>query len=505
MRSNRLYRNRVFLLCAAFLLSRYWFAPFNPGLDDILPSAKQVFHPGWIANDWYLSLPSGNRDIRLLYDILVGPFTGLLPLTSLAFAGTALVYLLFAWLIQLFCETFDAKARYAVPALFLFLHHQGLVASEFILTGFEAKCFAYFFSFWALCAVVRRRYAGAAFLQGLAVSFHVLVGAQGAFCLLGACLLERESRGERLRELARRAWLLALGAAAGVYGAARALLLDRGADKAAAARAYAGLRVPHHLLPSAWSGPWRLGYALAAAFVLAATALERDARRRLAWTYLSCSLALAAVGFAAFYAGKIEWLVYYWFRFPDAAIPFLGVLLAASAATALGRRRPALDRAAAAATAFLLVVSLASLAEPKLRAPEARVSSPLSPDLEEALEWIHGHTENGRVFLVSPFVPRFYLIAQRAIFVSFKCVPQSGAGILEWRDRLVACNAGREPARGGWRSQQEIEASFYGMPAERIAELSRRYGLDYYLGLAPARLPFPVAHANTAYVLYKLR
>ena len=504
MPSKRLHENRVFWLCAAFLLCRYWFAPFNPGLDDVLPSAKQAFHPGWLARDWYLSLPSGNRDIRLLYDWLVGPFTGLVPLTRLAFAGTAAVYLLFAWLIQAFCRSFAIKARWALPALFLLLHHQGLVAGEFILGGFEAKCFAYFFAFLALLAVVEKRPARAAFFQGLAVSFHVLVGLHSAFCLAAACLLDGGERGGGLSALARRWWLFALGASAGIYGAARALWLDRGADAAEAARVYVSLRVPHHLLPSAWRGPWALGYAGVAVVVLASWRLTREPKRRFGWAYLCASLAPAAVGFAAFAAGKTGWLMYYWFRFPDAAIPFVGCWLLAAAASAWSARRPWADSGAAAASAGIAGVAALSLAVPSLRAPETRMPSPLSSGLQESLEWIRDNTEKDRVFLVSPFVPRFYLVAERAELVSFKCVPQTKRDLLAWRERLVAANAGREPSRGGWPMREEVEANFYALPAEEISALARRYGLDYYLGRAPASLPFPVAHANPEYVLYKL-
>jgi hypothetical protein len=499
----------VFLAVFAFLAAWHAFDVPSSNLNDIFPGARQFVEPGWIKNDWYLDLPVGSRLIRLLYYALFGPATVVLSFPAAALWGSLLVLALFAYLLQELSEIWELQLGFLIPALLIASRHQSLVAGEWLFgpKAFEAKSFAYVLSLLALVSLIRRKYARLFVLQGLAVSFHILVGSYSAFCLLGALLANWKEYRSDLRTIAKRSWLFLPASAFGLYAVYARLGASNSVDFARAGEIYVRFRVPHHVLPSYWDRPW-WGVWVCAPLLAAAVAFWRveDRRYRVILAYILSSSLLFAVGFGAFRLGNTSLLRYYWFRLPDTIIPFLGILTAAALANDALRARRVLSRGVlAVGTAVWLAVvapAFARLLFPS-RWPKAQEWD-VQLEQKPVLDWIRTSTRNGDVFLASPFMEPFYIIAQRAQFVSFKSVPQSEGDMLEWYERIKAANGGRDPSVDGFRARREIEANFYRMSEDELRGLARKYHLDYYVGRTGRRLALPVVYSDPGYSVYKL-
>jgi hypothetical protein len=489
-------RKSRFVFLAVFIFLAAWGAFDVPSsnLNDIFPGARQFVEPGWIKNDWYLDLPVGSRLIRLLYYALFGPATVVLSFPAAALWGSLLVLALFAYLLQELGEVWELRLGFLIPALF------GPKA-------FEAKSFAYVLSLLALVSLIRRKYARMFVLQGLAVSFHILVGSYSAFCLLGAFLANRKEYRSDLWTIAKRCWLFLPASAFGLYAVYARLGADKNVDFARAGEIYVRFRVPHHVLPSYWDRPW---WGLWVCVPLSAAAIAywrvKEPRYRIVLAYILASSLLFAVGLGAFHLGNTSLLRYYWFRVPDTIIPFLGILTAAALASDAVRGRRGLSRGAQALGAAVWLALVAPAVAPLLvpsrwpKAPEWDVQIEQKP----VLDWIRSNSRNGDVFLASPFMDPFYIIAQRAQFVSFKSIPQSEGDMLEWYDRIKAANGGRDPSADGFRAREEIEANFYGLREHELRGLARKYHLDYYVGRTGRRLALPVVYSDPGYSVYKL-
>ncbi len=279
---------------------------------------------------------------------------------------------------------------------------------------------------------------------------------------------------------------------------------------------YVQIRLPHHLVPAAWSGHrWLAELALATGLFLLMYLVGRSRASRFLAAYALASVSLFVVGLAIYAWGDWDLLRFYWFRFGDVMIPFMGLtsvgLVLCDLADGrvpirflpdhlwkrvqglLRRVLPALLLALAAVVTIQAAVRLAS------KCHHGAMNEEQAPPM---LAWIAANTPRDAVFLVDPTMSRFYVHAQRAMFVSFKHMPQSAADILEWYRRITLCNSGRPPMNRGFRMERELRASFYDLDEQSIRRIADEYGITYYLGSPAKPLGFERVHSTSDYVLY---
>jgi hypothetical protein len=147
-----------------------------------------------------------------------------------------------------------------------------------------------------------------------------------------------------------------------------------------------------------------------------------------------------------------------------------------------------------------------ALAEPmRFWGQDLRPRELKAPDLRPSRihRWIAEHTEKGARFLIDPGDERFYVEAQRAVFVSYKHSPQSEREILEWFLRLSRLS-GRRPSRSlgfGWL--RDVSAAYRGLDERTLLSIAKDYGLDY-LVTPNSRLELPRVHQERGATLYRL-
>ena len=479
---------------------------------DILPYARHFFDTEWLKNDWYLGTETS---YRYAFNWLVGPLFNVFSMPAVALGGRLVICALFAWLTSRFARHLRLPATLVIPFAAIFAIRQSLAAGEWMTTGLEAKAIAYFFAMAALYAALRRRYAVSSASLGLSLSFHVLVGANAIFCLFAAILVDAERLKRDYRRVARSAWLIAPFGIFGLYAIAQFLFPGAPLDKALAdkaARIYVEFRNPHHTLPSHFhhAAPWIFSAALVVAVLARAIAPRRQAR--LMCDFAVISFIPVTIGYAIQMTGKIELLRFYWFRFADAAVPFLSVFMVPLLILYVARRFDRRPRRVVLAAASVLSVylgvraALKCFSEAALRWPKPfDVTKLIDSPEKDALNWIRLNTPPDSVVFHSGRTYHCYTLAQRAQFVSFKSAPAKDSEVLEWYRRLTICNNDRPLKQDGFQARHELPRGFREMTDARIRQVAEEYGLDYYVGRRPQIAGAPLVYDNGEFRVFALR
>lgn len=475
---------------------------------DSLPSARQAVDPGWLPNDWYLNLDIGYRQP---FNLVAGTLVARLGFLQGAYVGRVWVYLLVASALAALCRALRLRLWLALLVLVVFLFDQSLVAGEWIVGGVDTKSIAYAFVLLALAGFLQQRYFLGFACAGAALSFHVLVGLYALFCAVVALLLLPTWRRD-WRKLLSRGWIFFVTGAYGLLEVARQLAPQPGSDTAAAWQIYVQLRVPHHVLPSAWPGRlWIVKLALATGLFLAVLLASRSQKMRFVAAYALASVALFLAGLGIYAAGQTALLRFYWFRFADVMAPLLALVLLAKlvddflagrlAAPRLSPDRQAWLRTVISRSGPLLTAAAVLLVT--LNALQAHLARPTLSDsdasVQPALAWIAANTAQDAVFLADPSLEDFYVSAQRALFVSFKHSPQSPAELLEWYERIQLAHRGPQT---GPAAEAEASAAFYAMDADEIRQVAATYGVSHYLGRPEQALPFERIFNTPEFTVY---
>lgn len=468
---------------------------------DVLPSARQTVDPAWLPNDWYLNLDIGYRRPGNLMAGWLVSWLGFLPG---AYVGRVVLYLFLAVALAAFFRALGLRLWLALLVLTPFLIDQSLVAGEWIVGGVDTKTVAYSCAFLALAAFVRRRYTFGLAFAGAAVSFHVLVGLYALFCAVVAMTLLPAWRAD-WRTLLRWSWVFVLTGAFGLLAVFEQLSPQTGVDTATAWQIYVQLRVPHHVLPSAWHGYlWIVKLGLATLLFLVVLLGSRSQKMRFVAAYALAGVVLFLVGLGIYAVGATALLRFYWFRFPDVMTPFLATVLVAMLVDDFIDGRVAVRheqlRAIVAHSGPVLVAAAAVLFTlNSMRASAARPLTSTATATRSTWEWIADNTDEQAVFLVDPSLADFYVTAQRAMFVSRKHSPQSAAEILEWRQRIKLASG---DDTSGLMAEDVEEDGFYLLSEVEIRQLATSYGISYYLGRPDQQLPFEPVFSNSEFTLY---
>ncbi|MBN1755676.1 hypothetical protein JW877_05620 [bacterium] len=495
-----------------------------PGINefDVVVYARHFINPDWIPGDWYLNQ---NIAYRHTFNLLAGGLSLVAPIWAVILMGRAFLILLFALIMNRYCREFHIPAFVILPLFTYFIANQSLVAGEWMIGGFEAKTLAYICFLMALLLLIKKRYNWGAFLSGLALSFHILIGLYGSFCLFIAMLTVEDTRLKNLKlsRMITSGILWLLGGTGGVYAIAQYLKSTAQVNKDLAASIYVFFRVPHHVLPSAWNNSlWIVALAILLIILIRVFNVANKRNVKMLTSAALCSLFLFGIGILFYLAGMHTYLRYYWFRLGDVFLPFtLMILLGISFSLMhqgrlkLGHRKILKNKAKNGLKIILIVLSGiamlyagVSFVKDVSEVWQNRKYNFVSIDENRAemLLWISQNTPKNAVFLVSPTMQDFYYLAERPMFVSLKHSPQNDGDILEWYHRLNLLNGNNElpSGRNPFLYRRELNRQFYQLNAEQIQRIKDDYQVAYYLGLSGQKLPFRTIHLNDAYRLYSI-
>jgi hypothetical protein len=486
---------------------------------------KHFWDPSWCAGDLFLESP----DAHGLFIWAFAWVTKWLSLTATAWVGCLLAWTLLAWAWQRLSWRIVPVplASVLAAALWITLTDTAHLAGEWVVGGFEAKCFAYAFVLVALHALVDRRWNRVWIALGLAAAFHVLVGGWSLVVCGGIWVVDQikgSAGASPSRALISMLPGLTVGGLLALLGLMPALALNWHQPPeivAEANRIYVFERLPHHLalltMPpeDVVARLARHGLQILCLWALARAngrqgRASNDALRLVTW-YAWGAAALAGIGFAieiAFWgqpqiaAGLLR---YYWFRLTDVAVPLAVSLQAASfIAVNFQERKPAAVWALAVAISIAgLHVGLSTATRWTNPVPPADAAMQDPAAWADACAWIAENTPRDALFLTPRRATSFKWRTNRAEVANRKDIPQDAAHMVEWFDRmqnLFYYQLGDDA---------EPFDSIGQLGTERAVEMARRYGAAYIVAdqdnpLALKAIYPNREHPNDEYVVYAL-
>jgi hypothetical protein len=169
-----------------------------------------------------------------------------------------------------------------------------------------------------------------------------------------------------------------------------------------------------------------------------------------------------------------------------AAVAVLGVLLVPVA----------LARHALTAVAVLALV-LTLWTSPRGR---GLTTTPAGDPGELALEdWARTQTPVDALFLASPALARFRLVARRAVIADTKSPPLRPDLLVVWYRRLCAM-----VAVDAAPTHELVEQRWTTLSADQLEAIAREFGADYIVVSAATKLPGALAYTNDEYAVYRV-
>ncbi|MBE9129699.1 MULTISPECIES: DUF6798 domain-containing protein [unclassified Coleofasciculus] len=492
---------------------------------DVLPLSKQYADPSWMPGDWYLNqLPS----YRWLFFLLFGGLVVKWGFLITSILGRLLCYALIASGLVAISRKLGLNFLLLLLAVGLFLYvddHQGVVAREWLVGGFEPKSIAYGLVLLGIGSMLTKRDRLMAFLLGLATSFHVLVGGWAFLAGLGWLLLRRTTALKNIRYLG--SILLLYLAASGLAFRAiwEHLFAPITPSVTQASFLYVFLRLPHHLYPLYWSSDWwikPLIYLLVLALCTGAlwfkqrtqTFSEQHIARMSLVEYTLLALVPFVIGLAiAPFDSQGRLLQYYPFRLGDILLPLTTCLLVACVLQEIFTKR------ARRLLLFVCMVLLSWVCTTKAVTFQQQVSTlsqfpaqqqHIDPEWLDLCTWIRSNTPKDSVVVSPPAdFPYFTWLSERPTIVNFKLLPQGKVGILEWYERLsdlsgeldLVSLVKRERVTYS-KIRRVLETGYNSLTTAQVREILAKYRADYLVTQLDHPLDLPIAYRNSRYILY---
>lgn len=432
-----------------------------PGINEAhyLALAKNFWQPDWCVTDPFIA----SSKTHLLFHATFGALTQVATLPAAAWIGRLIGWTMLAVALRVLTHAIcdQPYACLAVATIWIAGMQQFNLSGEWVVGGIEAKVPAYAFVLIALRELSLGNWQRIWPWLGIASAFHVLVGGWTVVAALFAYLVV----GRQDSRLRAQIFPLAVGGAIALIGLWPALLTSQAndpRDASLAAHIYTYWRLPHHLLPSAFSGrAYLMHLALVSLTLWVAWPLRREPRfRGLFWVLVGC-LGIAACGLAVGLLPKIsptiaaKLLRYYWFRPTDALTSLTLGLAIVTPCQRWAAIRANLTTTNSGGlwergilTAAVAIVAIPIFAQGELTLPEAARSGPSNQesaevrqrayqDWRETCDWIRRTMPKGEILITPRHQQTFKWYAERAEVVNWKDIPQDAPSMVSWHHRFT--------------------------------------------------------------------
>lgn len=410
-------------------------------------------------------------------------------------------------------------------------HPQSIAAGEWYVGGLEAKAVAYALAFLAIALMLHSRYLWMALLFGLATSFHVLAGGYPMMAAISYLLLRRRSQLTGRNHIGLIVLIYLLGAAFAIPAVVTQLISSGPLGSLTPSFIYVFVRLPHHLNPAVWPTKWWISLIFYLSILVISLHLIKKKTRLSSPSPGDASSVLACfelfeftlIALIPFGLGLLispfdpqgTYLQYYPFRFGDMFLPFSTCLLFACALQYRCAQYSFLKRSSTLTLTVLIGLFL-TLKTVEFKQEISALSNfpSLQPAQAELYRWTSSHTEPSAKFVVPPSsgMATFTWMTERPALVSWKLLPQTKAGIIEWYTRLsdvtgdpnlssaIALN---ENTPVFTQVENILIDKYQNLKVSQIKALLKKYQARYFLTSSDTSLALPVVFRNSSYTLYR--
>ncbi len=461
----------------------------SPSFPDVMEcgyllGAYRAGHPGFLAGDFTFGL---QHPKTIVFDFLLGPVSRVVSLEIIGWAGRIGLLAATALAMIRIARRAGLSAGAGAVAVIAWLGFgQSVVGGEIATAILVPRTASWAAGLWAVAAILARRPKLAGGLLGVAIAFHLSVGAGLSLAIAAAMVGLRYDYRQW-------AWVVGLSALIALPAAIPAIgeVTQPGTDLVAEWRFQALERLRVHLDLHYFSARSLAALGAMAGFVLVAWhRSSNEAIRALGWATIAM-IALFGYGVLATSIGRYDLLAIYPFRVPPVLIQFAFLL------TAVAGYRAGWYAPPARLTPLVVVAILLAMPNPIDLVANGRFRGRPEPaDHTAALEWIRENTPPTATVVVSP-------VRRCTQFVSHR--PQIVYGDLarldrlkEWRERYQA----HFGAHAAGLSKGELDAAFNRLDEAAIRGLVREYGGDFLV--TQGLHSFPVVHQSGRYRVYDL-
>lgn len=452
----------------------------------------QTYHPDYLLNDMTMAAPANEH---WLFNHLFGLLTYFLSIEVIGWAGriTCWAVLLYAlirlgrhWKIPLWMVSFS---------IFLWLClGQSVVADEWIIGGFEAKCVAYICLLFALDGFCSGREIYPALLLGLSFSFHPAVG---LWAIPASILALAIFRWDFFRVLK----ITFISGAFALPGVIPILLNGTAGSVISPSdwEFFVRIGYPFHLDPAAWAKS-----SIALLFLLMTFCLmfyyktkEKTAQKFLI-AFLSGLCVFFIAGLFLRYFDQFELLKFMPMRLFPVFAPLFFLFTLGKAFEEKIFAPPVTKTMLIGLICLLGWIS--PLSTGFYRAQQTGRTWIAEDDgAIGSFKWLRENTPNGTVVISPPWRNDFWYYSERAGIVSYNYAPVSNLG--EWRIRLGELVGQGHPEKDALE-QAALEEFYDNLTGARIIEVAEKYNAQYLV--SKSNYEFTVVFESGKYRIYRL-
>ncbi len=458
-----------------------------------LPCLVKQYNPSFMSSDWTLSGPWYEH---LVFNMTFGLFALVMPLEWVGWLGRLGCWVLFALGFQRLGERLRIPPWMTSLAVALWLlKGQSIVASSWMIGGFEAKSLGYLFFIYSLNAFLReRRYLGS-LLLGLSFSFHPAVGLSGGLAI-GFSLLFQHKSWRELSTLAGLVFLAALPGAISIF-----LLLGQGGTSDPEIWKFITLTHSHHHFdPLSWARRDIVFTYLLFGFSWLYYRDHRSDKVLRFLFYIQLFLGLFfALGLFWRITGQYTLLRYFPFRLFPLLVPLL-FLLQIMHAFLFHREHPL-----GTVTAVIGLLGLLGFGNTfgqfvdRINLNRGYYATYKDP-AARSFQWIKHNTPKDAMMIAPPWRGDSIFLSQRGQIASWWAIRYDK--LAEWRLRISEI-LGEIPQASAKKQQELMERRYRGLSLKKLRVLSRKYNTRYLV--SPTTYRLPVLFKTSTYKVYSLQ
>ncbi len=468
--------------------------PYSNEYNYLLRLVK-TYRPDFLLNDLTFSTPANEH---WLFNHLFGLLTFVFSLEFIGWAGRFACWAVLIYALMRLGRHWKIPLWMISLSIFLWLWvGQSIVADEWMLGGFEAKCVAYICFLFALDGFCREKEILPAILLGLTFSFHPAVGLWGIPATLFALAISRWNFWKLVK-------ITFISGIFSLFGLIP-MLISQVAENINSAENWKFVVLiiyPFHLDAFVFAKS-----SIILVFALMAFCLlfywqnrnaDNDKTQRFFTAFLTVLFVFFCAGIFLRILGQFELLRLMPMRlFPLFAPLFFLFALAKSYE----------KKVFAPPANLLMIVGLFCLLgwlspfstgfsgfRDTVREWRTR-----NDDAAVTFVWLKNNTPNGTVVIAPPWRRDFWYYSERAQIINYGYAPYENLN--EWQTRLDLL-IGKRPLEKGMREIEEIAEFYNNLPPEKISEISRKYNAQYLV--SEAEYSFPLAFRSGNFKVYQL-